>query len=321
MIEGMAVSGWFTLFYADKPSWLQWRRRTGRIIAARIEYLSDKEGAIPLLQIVTDSSCDLPQELLEEHNIRVVPLVVNIDDQLFREGMDITPLEFYERAAQSAKLPKTSQPAPAEFAAVFRELAAAGPVLCLTISSGLSGTYQSACLGQELAGGDVTVFDTLAGSLGHGLQVLKACELAKAGRSALEVVAELDSYRNQMKILVLLDTLENIVKGGRLSKFQGSLAKILNIKVIAHNVAGEVVILEKVHGKQKFLKRVVQIISELCPDMSGRDVGITHYNNCADVEAIQLALQEQCHPRKFYINQMGPTMATYAGEGGMIISF
>lgn len=131
-----------------------------------------------MLQVVTDSSCDLPEELIKENNIRVVPLTIHIEDQLYREGVDISTEEFYDKMAKSPSLPKTSQPQPAAFAGVFRELADFGEVLCLTISSKLSGTFQSACLGRELSGVDAFVFDTLAGSLGHGLQVLKACQLA-----------------------------------------------------------------------------------------------------------------------------------------------
>jgi len=285
-----------------------------------MEYFRKKEEAC-MLQVVTDSSCDLPEELIKKHNIRVVPLTVNIDDNIFQESVDITPEEFYNKMAKSIRLPKTSQPPPAVFAQTFRELSQLGQVICLTISSKLSGTYQSACLGRELSGVDVTVFDTLAGSLGHGLQVLKACNLAKAGCLANEVVAELDRYRKEMKILILLNTLENIVKGGRLSKFQGNLAKILNIKLLLHNVEGEVVLLEKIRGKKKFLERVLDTIQVFCPDMTGRDVGITHFRNPEDVDNIKQAISEKCHPRDFLVNSMGPTMATYAGEGGIIVSF
>ena len=273
-----------------------------------------------MLQVVTDSSCDLPEELVKQFNIRIVPLTINIDDHAYLERVEITPEEFYDKMAHSCKLPKTSQPPPVAFAQAFRELSHLGQVICLTISSKLSGTYQSACLGRELSGVDVTVFDTLAGSLGHGLQVLKACKLAKAGCIASEVLSELDRYRKEMKIFILLNTLENIVKGGRLSKFQGNLAKILNIKLLLHNVDGEVVLLEKVRGKKRFMDRVFQSIQEFCPDMTGREVGITHFRNPDDAELIRQGLNEKCRPQGYLINKMGPTMATYAGEGGIIVS-
>jgi DegV family protein with EDD domain len=277
------------------------------------------DGAV--LQVVTDSSCDLPEELIKEHNIKVVPLNISIDGEVFREGVDISQAEFYDRMARSQALPKTSQPSPAVFADVFRELSDFGQVLCLTISSKLSGTYQSACLGRDLSAVGANVFDTLAGSLGHGLQVLKACELAKAGCTMREALDELQQYRQRMKIVILLQTLENIVKGGRLSRLQGGLANVLNIRALLHNVDGEVQLLEKVRGGKRFLGRALHTIQGFAPDLTGRDVGITHFRNSADAADIGQALTERSNARDVIINAMGATMATYAGEGGLIISF
>ena len=112
-----------------------------------------------MLRIVADSSCDLAAELLDRHRIQTVPLTVDIDGEHFREGVDIMPREFYAKMARSSRLPTTAQPSPAIFAEKFQALAADGPVLCVTISSKLSGTFQSATLGAELSGVDVTVFD------------------------------------------------------------------------------------------------------------------------------------------------------------------
>lgn len=271
--------------------------------------------------VVVDSSCDLPQELVDRFGITVVPMSIRIDGDDYREGVDITTHEFYARMARSTELPKTSQPSPAAFAETFAAHAAEGPVLCLTVSSKLSGTYQSACLGGELSGADVTVFDSLTASAGLGLQVLKACELFDAGRTVADVVAKLTAYRDKMKTLVLLSTLENIVKGGRLSRFQGSLGKILDIRVLLHDVQGEVDLLEKVHGRRRLLERTLERIRALRPDLSDRVVGLTHFNNPTDVETLKQALAEQCHPRGFVVNEMGSAIATYAGEGGVIVSF
>jgi DegV family protein with EDD domain len=275
-----------------------------------------------MLQLVTDSSCDLPEELIKKYNIHIVPLTVNIDGVSYQERVDITPKEFYQKMAVSRLLPKTSQPTPASFQNVFSRLSQSGPVLCITISSGLSGTYQSACLGKELSGADITVFDSLGGSLGHGLQVLKAAELAESGHSLEQIVGELEQYRSKMSILILLNTLDNIVKGGRLSKFQGTLGKLLDIKILLHsNKEGKVVLQAKARGKKKFMSLVMNEISKLCPDMTSVDVGITHFNNLEDAELIKKELTEICHARSVIINDMGITMATYAGESGMIVSF
>lgn len=263
----------------------------------------------------------MPEALLRECGVATVSVPIDIDGAEFHEGVDITTPEFYERMAQSAALPKTSQPSPAAFAERFREVASKGQVICLTLSSKLSGTYQSASLGAELSGADVTVFDSLTASIGLGVQVLRACELAKAGRTAAEALAALTEYRNSVTTLVLFDTLENIVKGGRLSQMQGSLSKILDIRVLARDADGEIAVLAKVHGKHRLMDRALQTIVGIRPDLSDRDVGISHFRNPEGAEALKRALTERCHPRGFIINDMGPSMATYAGDGGIVLAF
>ena len=274
-----------------------------------------------MLQIVADSSCDLPRDLVEQGGITIVPMAVEIDGEEFHEGVDITPREFYGRMARSTALPKTSQPSPAAFEDAFDAAAKSGPVLCITISSKLSGTFQSAVVAADLAEAPVTVFDSLSGSLGHGLQVLKARELASAGAGVDEVVAGLTAYRDRMETFVLLDTLENIVKGGRLSRLEGGIAQVLDIRVILHSVEGAVVPLEKVHGKRRFRERAMARIREISPDMSGTKAGITHLDNAAGAEEFARFLKDECHAGSVFVNEMGPTMATYAGQGGLIVSF
>lgn len=274
-----------------------------------------------MIQLVTDSSSDLPRDLLDKYNISVVPLTINIDGKEYLEGVDLTPQEFYERMFNSRELPKTSQPSPTAFEKCFRTLADKGPILCLTISSGLSGTYQSACIGGDLSGADVRVIDTLAGSLSHGLQLIEAGKLAEKGLSADKIVEFLEDYKKRSNILILLDTLENIVKGGRLSKFKGSIARILDIRVVLHGVEGKVEILEKIRGKGRFLQRALDIIGERKKDFSDTVFGITHIDNFQDAEYLRNEIIKRYKPKDVIINYMGATMGTYAGKGGMIVSF
>ncbi|MFB6468502.1 DegV family protein [Cytobacillus sp. Hz8] len=275
-----------------------------------------------MIKIITDSSADLPKDIIERYDLTIVPLTITIDNQHYLEKVDLTAEEFYEKMFAAHDLPKTSQPSPAAFADAFSKFDPDTEILCLTISSGLSGTYQSACLAKELTDAKVTVFDTLAGSLGHGMQIIRAAELANQRNSIEEIIIELEKYRQKMNILVLLSTLENIVKGGRLSRFQGSLAKILNIKVILDRVeGGKVEILERVRGKKKFFNRVLEIIEERGTDFSKMTFGITHTGNVEDAESMKTELMRRFQPKAILINYMGATMGTYAGRDGMIISF
>lgn len=274
-----------------------------------------------MIQLVTDSSADLPKELLDKYDISVVPLAVSIDGKEYLEGVNLTPQMFYEKMFSSKELPKTSQPSPEAFAETFRRVAEKGPVLCLTISSGISGTYQSACIGRDISGVDVTVFDTLAGSLSHGLQLMEAGKLAKRGLSIDKIVEFLKEYRKHANILILLETLENIVKGGRLSKFQGSLAKILDIKVLLEGVKGNIELVEKIRGKKRFLNRIIDIIGERKSEFKDTVFAITHVDNLKDAEYLKDEIIKRYKPKDVIINYMGATMGTYAGKGGMIVSF
>lgn len=274
-----------------------------------------------MIKIITDSTSDLPEEIIKKYNIRVVPLTVTVDGKDYVEGVEITPQEFYQKMYRANSLPKTSQPSTASFAKVFKELSEKGQLLCLTMSSKLSGTYQSACIAKEMSRSEVTVFDSLGGSLGQGIQILRAARLSSLGFSLEQIVEKLRVYREEMQILILLNTLENIVKGGRLSKFQGTLASVLNIKILLEGLDGAVHMLEKVRGQKKAIQRILDIIGERRKDFSDRVFGITHVDNPDDAEFFKKSIIERYNPKEVLVNQMSATLATYAGKGGLIISF
>ena len=161
----------------------------------------------------------------------------------------------------------------------------------------------------------------MGGSLAHGIQVLKAAERASQGWTIEQITEELVAMRDQMNILILLDTLENVVKGGRLSKFQGSVAKVLNIKVILEGIQGNIEVLEKVRGNKRFLKRTLDIIDERKQDFSDSIFGISHTGNLEDVEYLKTEIENRFNPKQILINYMGATMGTYVGKGGTIVSF
>jgi len=165
---------------------------------------------------------------------------------------------------------------------------------------------------------EIKVFDSLAGSLSHGVQVLKAARMAKNGEDMDAIVKELERYRKNVKIIIPLFTLENIVKGGRLTKIQGGIAKLLNIKVIAQGVNGAVEVRKKVRGEKRFLEEMSGLIRELKPE-AYKILGITHVDNLHDAMRLKTEI-ESLYNNEVIINDMGPVMATYAGEKGMILA-
>lgn len=275
-----------------------------------------------MIHLVSDSSCDLPDEIIKELDIHIAPLNILIQDKVYVEKVDLTPREFYKRMEETEELPKTSQPTPESFMTLFDELTKTGEVLCITISAGLSGTYQTAQMIADSYNGKVTVYNTRAGSLGHGLIILKAAQLIKEGRGMEEIIAELTAYSDRITIIIILNTLDNIVKGGRLSKFKGTMGKLLDFRAILRNDSeGKVILLKKVRGKKNLLKEVSEEIRKVSDDFSDIPVGITSYNNAEDTEYFKSYFENELNARSVLINDMGATMATYAGEGGMIISF
>ncbi|MBO8161921.1 MAG: DegV family protein [Thermosipho sp. (in: Bacteria)] len=277
-----------------------------------------------MIKIITDSASDLPKKFIENYNIEIVPLTVEVEGKIYSDGVDISPTQFYKLMSESKTLPKTSRPSPELFRKVFEKYTKLGyDLLCLTISSKLSGTFQAANLAKNMQKYDknIEIFDTLGASSGEGLQVIKAAELASQGYKLSKIIEILNSYRKEMNILILLDTLENIVKGGRLSRTKGIIGKILNFKIILQGVDGAVEMLEKVRGKKKFFEKVLKIIEEKRKNLSEKIVGITHVNNQEDAEYFKKVIEEKFNPKDIYINYMGATLATYAGKGGIIISF
>ncbi|GAQ24960.1 6-phosphogluconate dehydratase [Tepidanaerobacter syntrophicus] len=276
-----------------------------------------------MIHIVSDSSCDLPDEYLAAHHIPIVPLTIIFPDAEYREKIDITPEEFYKKMTSSNTLPKTTQPSPAAFLKVFEETASPGDeILCITISSKLSGTFQSANVAKTMTSIPVTVFDSLAASSGHALQVMKAVDMRDKGCSMAEIVDALSEFRQHMTIFVYLQTLENIVKGGRITRFQGTVASIMNIKLICEGIEGEVVPLEKVRGNKRAVERLISLIGERGNgDLSNTTVCITHAQNLQDAELIKTEIINRYNCQNVLIYPVGPTVGAYTGIGGLVITF
>ncbi|MBO8140524.1 MAG: DegV family protein [Thermosipho sp. (in: Bacteria)] len=279
-----------------------------------------------MVKIITDSASDLPKEYIKKYNVEIVPLTVELEGKIYKDGVDITTEKFNQLMIKSNQLPKTAHPSPETFKKVFLKYINDGyDILCLTISSKLSGTYQSAMIAKNniKTSEKIFVFDTLAASSGEALQVIKASKLIQKGEKIKEVLRKLTEYRNRINILILLDTLENIVKGGRLTKIQGVIAKILNFKIILHNNEGAVEMLEKIRGKKRFFKKVLEIIDERMKklNLSNLNVGITHVDNIEEAMMFKKIIEEKYNPKDIFVNHMGATIATYAGKGGIIISF
>jgi len=183
------------------------------------------------IKILTDTSCDLPDEILEQYQIDMIPLRVTFaDGETYLDRWELSPELFVKKMAASKTLPKTAAPDPSTFIEHFEKgLREAGEVLFISLSSGLSSTYQIAQLARQMLGNTkVRVFDTLSASLGTGIIAVRAAQMAAAGLSMDDIIKRLENILNLKLTIFTLNTLENVVKGGRLKKIEGLAGDLLH---------------------------------------------------------------------------------------------
>ncbi len=205
------------------------------------------------VKIMTDSTADLSQELIDRYNLTVVPLLVQFDQETFRDGVDIDTSRLFQLVTQHKRLPKTASPSPATFRQAFAEATADGSqVIYIGISSQLSATIQNARIAAEmLPEGRVRVFDSANLSTGVGLQVLRACDLAQQGKTADEIMASLEQERSKVRTFFVIDTLDYLHMGGRCSGVQALLGSVLRIRPVISVVDGGMIVAAKLRGTRR----------------------------------------------------------------------
>lgn len=277
------------------------------------------------LKIITDSSCDLPAAELEKYGIEMIPLKVTFEKgETFLDRVELSPALFVKKMALSKTLPKTAAPDPTTFIQYFEKgLKEAGEVLFISLSSGLSSTYQTATLACKMLGSEkVKVFDTLTASLGTGIMAIKAAQMATENLSLSVIIQRLSQIRESHEVFFTLDTLENVVKGGRLTRVEGMAGTLLNIKpILRGNKKGTPEVVEKVRGRKKAISRLVAMVGELTGNsVARRIIGISHVNCEEDACRLMEMIKQRYDTEDIMISDMGGTIGTYAGEGGLMIN-
>ncbi|KRN15503.1 hypothetical protein FD14_GL002842 [Secundilactobacillus similis DSM 23365 = JCM 2765] len=274
------------------------------------------------IQIVTDSTVQLTESELAELPITVVPLIVRLGTKEYlNDGVQITNAQFLSHLANDDELPKTSQPSIGQFLEVFDRLGENGDeVLCLNLTHFLSGTVNAARQAAEMTDTKVTVIDTLSIDRGLAFQVITAAKLAKNGAPMENILAAIDLHRSHTEIFVFLNTLENLVKGGRLSKAAGGIASLLHIKVMAEVVDGELQVAAKGRGK-RFLNKQLDELVERIKMESPAKVGLTHVDNLTQASEIANRIHEALPNTLITIHEAGPVISTHTGVGALAVEF
>lgn len=213
------------------------------------------------VQIVIDSACDLPKSTADTLGLHYMPMRTIFGDQEYLDGISLTGEQFYEKLIETDEVPKTSQVPPSDFEAAFEKIMAAGDTaLCITISSKLSGTYQSAMIAAERFGDKVIVVDSLNVTVGERLLVLRAMQLQKEGWSAWEMAEILNHEKKRIRLIALLDTLEYLKKGGRISSTVAFAGTLLSIKPVIALVDGEIELLGKARGSKNGNNKLMELV-------------------------------------------------------------
>ena len=247
-----------------------------------------------MIAIITDSTCDLPAETLEELNVRRVPLYVNFQGEVYKDWLEISAKEIIKGVQAGAALPTTSQPSPQDFGKVFEAAVADGAdeILCLDISGELSGTVASANLAKEAASVPVTVIDSRSCSVGLGAMVARAAELRDEGKGVAEIVTVMERMRDELKLLFSVGSLEFLQKGGRIGRASALLGGLLNIKPILSLNDGTVEAVGRARGAKKALKEMVDRVQNYAASHQGNLIlYFLHVQDEEDIETLREALK------------------------------
>jgi DegV family protein with EDD domain len=278
------------------------------------------------IRLFADSASDLPNDFYDEYEVKLIPLRVLIDDKEFEDMVTIQPKEVFQKIREG-QMPKTSQAAPLFFEKVFTELAQSGDKgIYITFSSELSGTYQTAVMIRDQVKEDhpqldLTIIDSKCASLGYGLAVKESAELLKQGASADKVIAFAANRCRHMEHLFTVEDLDYLAKGGRVSKASAFLGGLLNVKPLLHVEDGKLVPIEKIRGRKKVLKRILDVMEERGQNLDQQVVAISHGDDEELAQEMKNLIQERFQPKEIYINIIGAAVGSHAGPGTLAIFF
>lgn len=278
------------------------------------------------VKILADSACDLPKDFYSEQNVTLFPLKVQVNGQEYEDVKTIDPKTVYD-AIRGGDVPKTSQVSPLLFEEVFTKMAENNEEgIYIAFSSELSGTYQTSVMildqvKEKYPNFNLTIVDTKCASLGFGLVVIEAARLAAENVSKEEILKDV-LYRSQhMEQLFTVEDLDYLAKGGRVSKASAFLGGLLNIKPILNVEDGKLVPIEKIRGKKKVYRRIVELMKERGENFSNQIIGISHADTEETLEEVKTLIMEELHPKDIFISSIGSAVGAHTGPGAIAIFF
>ena len=277
------------------------------------------------VKIICDSASDISLKQAKEWGVTVLPLKTIWEGKEYLDGVTMEPHKFYERLIETDELPTTSQVTPYEFQEAFKQvIEEKNTAVCLTVSSKLSGTYQSALIANEEVDYQIELVDTLNVTLGEHILVKRAVELRDQGKSAKEIAQILNEEKNKVRVIALLDTLEYLKKGGRVSGTAAFAGSVLNIKPVVGVVDGQVEVLGKARGSKNGNNKLMEQIS-LSGGVDFEKPFVLGYSGLSD-DLLQKYIVDSSHiykekAKELPIVPIGSSIGTHAGPGAIGVVF
>lgn len=273
-----------------------------------------------MIRIVTDSSADLPADIVRRHRIEVVPLTIRFGAEEFVDGADLSPHAFWGRLRSSASLPETAAPSAGAFREAYRRLATDGAsgVVVVTLSSAISGTYQAAVIGAEEADVPVKVIDSRTTTVELGLHVLAAAAAAESGGELADVVETANQARQNSAILAALDTLEFLKRGGRIGGAAAFVGGLLDVKPLITFEDGVVATSGRVRTRSKAIAALVDRVADFAGSIEA--LAVVH-GGAPDVDLLVAGVEKAVPGVTPLIAELGAVVGTHAGPGTIGVAY
>lgn len=275
-----------------------------------------------MLRIITDSASDLPKEYISQHGLHVIPTPVVIDDVDYFDGMTIQTKEFYDILDDIKRDVKTYHINPAMFTDAFTPYAKAGDsIIYLCFSTGIAGTFNAANIAranlqEEYPDFDLTVIDSKCASAGFGLLVTKLVTMLEGGASKEELIEAADYFISHIRHVFTVQTLAYLIKGGRLTKFKGTLAETLDMKpVLIVDQAGALSVIKTVRGRKKSLRYLIEYAKETGCHLENQTIALCHGEDMESLDFVNAMVQETFHPKDTIISTVGCAIGAHTGRG------
>ncbi len=275
-------------------------------------------------KIIVDSCCDLTEELRKRFNISTAPLSIDIKDQHFVDDENLDREKLLDAMRNSSDAPKTASPGPGPFLDLYHKHE---NIFVVTLSKELSASYQNAELAKKLLKEEtedkfVKVFNSFSASVGETMIAYKLGELIEAGLNRDEIIEKAEKYIDKMQTLFVLDSLDNLIKAGRMGKLKGKIASFFNIKpVLAGTPEGTITLIDKARGSKRAISKLVDKIGEKGENLEEKVLGIAHCNALEKAEFIKKRAAKKYNFREIIIVETAGISTVYANEGGIVLAF